>query len=99
LNPHISLATVYRTLTALVESGLIQQRYRSVDHDRLMFELSRSHPLLSFHCRCCGKFFEVACPDSLLADLKTNGQIGDVTHICACIEGYCHDCQASEGSN
>jgi Fe2+ or Zn2+ uptake regulation protein len=99
LNPHISLATVYRTLTALVESGLVQQRYRSVDHDRLVFELSRPHPLIFFHCRRCGKFFDMMCPDSLLAELKTTGEIGHVMQICACIEGYCRDCQASEGCN
>lgn len=39
-NPQINLATVYRTLAALKETGLVEQSYASPDHHEACFNLT-----------------------------------------------------------
>ena len=98
-NRHINLATIYRTLNTLRESGLVQQYYVSPDHGESHFRLVEGkHPIiesLHFHCMNCGRITNLNHPElvetllSLLAK-QTNGF--HLSQICMCVEGSCPQC-------
>src|SRR5690606_38353968 len=95
LNPRISLTTVYRTLNALLESGQLKQVHVSVDHERAYFQKAGEAERFHFRCRGCGRICEIDCPEAiaaLRAYVDEHPQLGEITQICACLEGYCHDC-------
>jgi Fe2+ or Zn2+ uptake regulation protein len=98
INPRISLATVYRTLTVLRETGLIDQLYLSSDHDRAHFELSSSSEHFHFRCLGCGKVIEFQnrrAVDFVAKDLTQDARIAEVAEVCVCVEGYCQACARS----
>ncbi len=99
INPRISLATVYRTLTVLRDTGLIDQLYLSSDHDRAHFELSGSSEHFHFHCLGCGKVVEFQnrrVVDFVAKELTQDAQIAEITEVCVCAEGYCEACARSK---
>jgi Fe2+ or Zn2+ uptake regulation protein len=99
-NPHVSLATVYRTLAVLKEAGLIERRYLTAEHDRSHFELAGTATHFHFHCLLCGKIVEFESTEILKVlerDLEQRHQV-QVTQTCMCVEGYCNACrQAGSG--
>ena len=93
LDPHINLATVYRTLNLLKESNLIEQRYLARDHHREQFESKATPEHYHFTCRACRKVIEFESPliEQLRRDVKEKFGV-EFTHGCMCFEGYCADC-------
>lgn len=95
IHGHVSLTTVYRSLAILLESGVIKQRYLSVEHDRSYYELATALDRFYFRCRQCGKLIEIKSPETISAlyrQLAAERQIAEVTQICACLEGICEPC-------
>lgn len=64
--PGIGLATVYRALKSLIESGEVVTVELPGDTPR--YELAHPHHHHHFRCRSCGRVFEVeGCPGDLAA--------------------------------
>ena len=64
--PGIGLATVYRSLKALIEAGDVA--VVTLPGDTPRYELAHLHHHHHFHCRACGGVFEVeGCPGDLAA--------------------------------
>ncbi len=101
LNSRISLATVYRTLTALKDAGVLEQRYLSRDHDRAIFELAVSAAdSFHFHCLNCGKIIEFKSHrlwNTLQQELADQYGV-TMTQVCICSDGYCESCRALDKS-
>jgi Fur family ferric uptake transcriptional regulator len=93
----ISLATVYRTLNLLEESGLVQQRYLSREHERKFYELidtEDEHQV--FTCQSCGA--TIPFTSDLLTDLhhELEATLGvSIAHLCCCVDGLCPACRAA----
>lgn len=95
VNPHISLATVYRTLTVLYEHRLIERRYLPGDHVHSRFERAGVSDHFHFLCLGCGKIIPFESKEgmtALLRDLSADAQVAEVKQVCACVEGYCQSC-------
>ena len=65
--PSISFATVYNTLTKLVEAGEIQQL--DIDPDKKRFDPYTSLHY-HFYCKTCGKVYDMDYDISLTPDIK-----------------------------
>lgn len=91
-DPNISLATVYRTLAALRELGLIHQRHLTPDDQRGYYEIAdRQH--YHFTCLRCGRVIEFDTP--LMTQLQQ--EIADEwgVHVIQArlyLEGHCAVC-------
>lgn len=92
-DPRINLATVYRTLSLLKESNLIEQRYLARDHHREVFESKAAPEHYHFTCLKCGKVieFESALVEQLRREVREKFGV-EFTHGCLCFEGYCDAC-------
>jgi Fur family ferric uptake transcriptional regulator len=103
LNPDISLATVYRTLAAFKEAGLIEHSFSDRGHDRSRFEPAGSPEHFHFNCLGCGTIIEFRSHSIETLRREMAGKHGAVvTQACLCISGYCKECanrQASESAN
>ena len=98
-NRHINLATIYRTLIRLRESGLVQQYYVSPDHSeshfRLVEEVQPIPESLHFHCVNCGLITNLDNTELVetLLSLLTKQTAGfHLAQICMCVEGSCPHC-------
>lgn len=99
-DPSISIATVYRTLNVLEEAGLVQQRYRSRDHDRKHFELALHSPAAQqyhFKCRRCGADIPFSSQriGQLARELEASLGVS-IENMCCCVDGLCSACQAEQ---
>ncbi|MCE7869303.1 transcriptional repressor [bacterium CPR1] len=66
LSPGLGIATVYRNLKGLEEESLIARIELPGEAPR--YEVAGKHHHHHFHCRTCGKVFEVeGCPGDLSA--------------------------------
>ena len=89
-----SIATVYRTLNVLEAARLIQQRYRSREHDRRYYELVSTEPAYHFTCRVCHKV--IPFHSELVHELERRLAIElglVVLNACVCLDGLCPDCR------
>jgi Fur family ferric uptake transcriptional regulator len=90
----LSLATVYRALAALTDSGLVEQRYLDSDHSREYYEAARGPEHHHMTCLGCGEVieFETRRIRQLRSELEAmKGWV--LQRTCLCIEGYCPKCQ------
>lgn len=87
----ISLATVYRTLGRLKESGLVRELRLTGDCCR--YEIDKAHQHMV--CLLCGKVIEFACPNyrDVLDDPAMQHGF-QITQVRVKLLGYCADCQA-----
>jgi Fur family ferric uptake transcriptional regulator len=91
----MSLATVYRTLNALADAGIIQRRYLSPEHNRQYFERMPDDHVLYITCRNCHRSFPIET--DLIAKLKEQLDTHYSWHnvnVCSCISGLCAECSA-----
>jgi Fe2+ or Zn2+ uptake regulation protein len=94
-DPHISLSTVYRTLSVLKELGLVEECYFDKDHSHYEVKPSVEH----YHLLClsCGRVGEFE--SSLVEQLKrgvAEANSFQVETACIWLEGYCADCAAGK---
>jgi Fur family ferric uptake transcriptional regulator len=93
-DPEISLATVYRTLAALKEIGLVEEHRLGGDHFR--YEPVGREPHYHFTCRRCGRVIEFETP--LVARIRedlTEEKGVSVTSTHLHLSGYCADCRGA----
>lgn len=91
--PELPPSTIYRTLDALEEVGLVEHTH--LDHRAPTYHRAGRHGHLHLRCRDCGRVTEVdpalATPfaDSVRG---TTGFVADLTHMA--IHGSCTECAA-----
>jgi Fe2+ or Zn2+ uptake regulation protein len=91
-DPNISLATVYRTLAALTQLGLIQQRHLTPDGQRGYYEIAdRQH--YHFTCLRCGRVIEFDTPLISQIQQELADEMGvRVNRARLYLEGFCAVC-------
>jgi Fe2+ or Zn2+ uptake regulation protein len=94
-DPNISLATVYRTLALLKETGLVQEHRLGEDHGH--FETTQPTPHYHFTCTKCGKVIEFEAPQVMEAARKLcKSKDLQVTDIHLHLSGICGDCRKGD---
>lgn len=91
---NISRATVYRTLTKLVDAGLLR---RLAFGPRVVFEHDYGYPQHEhLYCQQCGKVIEFESPalESVSQDICRQHQFQPASHSLV-IRGTCTDCNRS----
>ena len=88
----LNLATVYRTLDLLVDSGLVSRA--DLGNGRIMYTSDQHGPHLHLICRQCG--MDVGANSALMASIEEQlcanyGFAADINHLC--ISGLCKSCQ------
>lgn len=94
-DPHINLATIYRTLEVLEAERLIRAQFISPDHSRKYFTLAVEP--YHFTCRRCHQV--IAFTSDLVELLKQNLETDlhvQAMNACVCVEGLCSECQTRE---
>ncbi len=93
-NPRINLATVYRTLTLLKESGLITPTYLSQNDRHGHFEPRPEAEHYHFTCILCGAVTEFETPLVAQLERQVQAKLGvELTRTTLCVEGYCSNCR------
>jgi Fur family ferric uptake transcriptional regulator len=91
-HPRLSLATVYRTLRWLKESGLVREL--RLDGEHCLYEIARDEPHQHMVCLECSRVIEFTCGHC--ADV--HGDLADrygfrITGARVKLLGYCADCR------
>lgn len=99
--PHISLGTVYRNLTFLVEHG--EAITVPADDGAVHFDGNTS-PHQHFHCTICKSIYDLFIPENRMgADytnyIKDNCKAGDITGCVAVFYGECNSCKEKMGQD
>ena len=95
-DPHISLATVYRTLAVLKEMGLV--RDHSLGEGHAHFEAVPETPHYHFTCLKCGQVVEFDAPQVMRVVRALSKREGlQVTDVHLLLSGYCAQCRAGGG--
>ena len=91
--PRLSLATVYRTLRRLKETGLVREL--RLDDDCYRYELERGEGHQHMVCLGCGKVIEFVCDhcQEVHSDLAVQHSF-EITGARVKLLGYCADCRA-----
>lgn len=93
-DPEISLATVYRALTALKKEGMIEEHKFDQGHGH--FETTQPSPHFHFRCLQCGKIIEFNSPEIITQAQVICKEAGvQMTGVHLLISGYCRDCHTS----
>lgn len=92
-HPRLSLATVYRTLRLLKESGFVREL--QLNGDRCRYEIERNEPHQHMVCLVCGKVIEFTCGHCS----DVHGDLAEkygfrIIGARVKLSGYCADCQA-----
>lgn len=92
----VSLATVYRTLSALEAAGLVRPRYLSPRHDRKYIE-PVAEDVYHFTCRNCHRVisFSTALVDALRRELEARLRV-ETLNACLCVDGLCPACREQQ---
>jgi Fe2+ or Zn2+ uptake regulation protein len=91
-DPNISLATVYRTLAALTQLGLIEQRHLTPDDQRGYYETADQQHY-HFTCLRCGRVIEFDTPLISQIQEELADEMGvKVVEARLYLEGYCAVC-------
>jgi len=91
-DPRLSLATVYRTLKALGESGLVRQLHLA--GERHYYELDRQDRHAHLVCAVCGRVWEVDSADLARAAREAGREFGfQVATARVEVTGLCADCR------
>ena len=94
--PNISLGTVYRTLDALVEGGVVTTIERAGQATRFDYKHA-GHGHHHVVCRSCGAIYDIAAEDVPMPalGLPAGFQVQDVRLE---YHGVCADCAGQEGT-
>lgn len=90
--PRLSLSTVYRTINALKELGMIEELHLGEEHHHYELRDAKGHHHLI--CQDCGKVVEFECPfsEQLVRDLGERYDFG-ITEVHLDLVGCCAECQ------
>ncbi len=93
-NPRINLATVYRTLAILKESGLVTQTYLTGEDHHQHFESKPEAEHYHFTCVKCGAVSEFETPLVSQIERQVARDLDvQLTRTSLCVEGYCAKCR------
>lgn len=93
IDPHISLATVYRTLALFKELGIVSEHRLGQDHGH--YEAAQPMPHFHFTCQRCGRIIEFNAPQVLTAARQFSQREGArVEEIHLHLSGLCSACQS-----
>ncbi|MBN1886825.1 MAG: transcriptional repressor [Thermoflexales bacterium] len=94
-DPKIGLATIYRTLAALKEMGLVEEHRLGENHAH--FEaVKESH--YHFNCLGCGRVIEFDAPQVMqVVHALSQREALQVTGIHLFLSGYCARCRKQDG--
>ncbi len=93
--PCISLKTVYKTLSRLVETGMIKEL--DIDPNSKRFDICKN-PHNHFYCRICGNIYNVVYDVPISADNWLNEKNVEGHHvetIATHLKGVCKYCEAT----
>jgi len=91
-DPNISLPTVYRTLAALKEMGLVEEHTLGEDHAH--FEAVPEKPHYHFTCQKCGRVVEFDAPQVMRVVRALSEREGlQVAKVHLLLSGYCAQCR------
>jgi Fe2+ or Zn2+ uptake regulation protein len=94
-DPDIGLATIYRSLALLKETGLVQEDQLGEDHGH--FETTPSSPHHHFTCLKCGRVVEFESPQVMEVVRRLYESEGlQVTDIRLHLSGYCPQCREGD---
>jgi Fe2+ or Zn2+ uptake regulation protein len=90
----VSLATVYRTMRALRQAGLVELRYFGPGHNHEHYEAAGGREHYHFTCKDCGRVLEFETPalERLCEDL-TRRHGWEIGKAFLSLEGRCADCR------
>jgi Fe2+ or Zn2+ uptake regulation protein len=95
-DPSISLATVYRTLGALQEMGLVEHHHLGEEHGH--YEAVQDSPHYHFTCLGCGQVIEFDTPLVVQIEQELREREGvRVVSAHLDLSGYCARCQGETG--
>jgi len=91
VDPHISLATIYRNLRLFEELGLVEEQ--RLDKAKCYYEIKKSNDHYHLLCTTCGKIAEFDSPaiKKLMNEVQENTGF-NVTKAVLHLEGYCPEC-------
>jgi Fe2+ or Zn2+ uptake regulation protein len=91
-DPHISLATVYRSLGLLKDMGLVQELRLGENHGH--FETTQPNPHHHFTCLKCGRVVEFEAPQVMETVRQLcKGEGLRVTEVQVHLSGFCPKCR------
>jgi Fe2+ or Zn2+ uptake regulation protein len=91
-DPRISLATVYRSLALLKQTGIVQEHSLGEGHGH--FEAAQPAPHFHFTCRSCGKVIEFEAPQVLQVARKLGETMQlQVDEVQLLLSGFCSQCR------
>ena len=97
LDESINLATVYRSLNALLEASLIRYSFLDEGKKRAYYEAVNKPEHFHFACMNCGKVIELNSEQVIRARPEIERGCGcQVLNIYLKLEGYCPDCLSSQ---
>lgn len=97
-DPHISLATVYRTLALFKMLGLVEEHLFGENHGH--FEAAQSSPHYHFTCMKCGQVSEFSAPEVEALVRQVCQEAGHrLEQVRLDLSGVCSACQAQKISN
>jgi Fur family transcriptional regulator, ferric uptake regulator len=97
-DPHISMATIYRTLTLFKLLGLVEEHQLGESHRH--FETATESPHYHFTCLECGQVSEFSAPEVEALARKFCDDAGhSLEQVELELNGICHACQARKSSS
>ena len=89
----INLATVYRALSVLIRSGLVQQSYLGEGQKRAYYEVLTKPRHVHFACRRCGQVLELESEAIFAAQRELESRSGiRIERVHIKFEGLCATC-------
>lgn len=92
--PTLSRTTVYNSLHALVDAGLVREL--EIESGNKHYDLSRQAPHSHFICRKCRRIFDMKLPDNIDKP-ESEGFIIDTTDVY--YKGLCPECNNTLNTN
>lgn len=88
--PNVSLATVYKNIAIMTESGLLEEV--KVPEKKNVYELKKE-PHLHLHCTRCGKIEDIEVDLRSVAEQTQSVSGFSIHHADLVFGGVCPDCQ------
>jgi Fe2+ or Zn2+ uptake regulation protein len=91
----ISLATVYRSLALLKQTGMVQEHNLGEDHGH--FETTQPSPHYHFTCQRCGRVVEFEAPQVMEVARRLSDTLQvRVIQVQLLLRGFCCQCRPGE---
>ncbi len=89
--PNVSKTTVYNSLHALTEAGLLREL--EIEKSSARYDMARQKPHAHFTCKVCGRIYDMPLPDTLDSLVK-EGFMAETAELS--FKGICPDCMNSD---